>query len=159
MRIVGSSPELLIRCEDGVVETRPIAGTRPGGEDEDRTRRLPGSLGRRPKRRPSTSCWSIWGVNDLGRVCEQGTVQITEFMNIEKYSHVMHIVSNVRESSRKDKDGLDVLQAAFPAGTVSGARRSGRWKSSMNWKRLTAARTRDASGISVSREIWIRVSP
>ena len=61
------------------------------------------------------------GRNDLGRVCEQGSVQITEFMQIEKYSHVMHIISNVRGKLRKDKDAFDVLQAAFPAGTVSGA--------------------------------------
>ncbi|MBI5024058.1 MAG: anthranilate synthase component I [Candidatus Omnitrophica bacterium] len=119
--IAGSSPELLIRCEDGVVETRPIAGTRPRGKDEAQDAALARDLLADPKEKVEHIMLVDLGRNDLGRVCEQGTVQITEFMNIEKYSHVMHIVSNVRGKLRKDKDGLDVLQAAFPAGTVSGA--------------------------------------
>ena len=119
--VVGSSPELLIRCEDGVVETRPIAGTRPRGKDEAQDAALAKDLLGDPKEKAEHIMLVDLGRNDLGRVCEQGTVQITEFMNIEKYSHVMHIVSNVRGKIRKDKDGLDVLQAAFPAGTVSGA--------------------------------------
>lgn len=119
--IAGSSPELLIRCEDGVVETRPIAGTRPRGKDEAQDAVLARDLLADPKEKAEHIMLVDLGRNDLGRVCEQGTVQITEFMNIEKYSHVMHIVSNVRGKLREDKDGLDVLQAAFPAGTVSGA--------------------------------------
>ena len=121
VRIVGSSPELLIRCEAGVVETRPIAGTRPRGKDEAQDAALARDLLGDPKEKAEHIMLVDLGRNDLGRVCAQGTVQITEFMNIEKYSHVMHIVSNVRGKLREDKDGLDVLQAAFPAGTVSGA--------------------------------------
>ncbi len=121
VKIAGSSPELLIRCEDGVVETRPIAGTRPRGKDEGQDAALAKELLGDPKEKAEHIMLVDLGRNDLGRVCEQGTVQISEFMNIEKYSHVMHIVSNVRGKLQADKDGLDVLQAAFPAGTVSGA--------------------------------------
>ncbi len=119
--IVGSSPELLIRCEEGVVETRPIAGTRPRGKDDAQDAAFAQDLLADPKEKAEHIMLVDLGRNDLGRVCAQGTVQISEFMNIEKYSHVMHIVSNVRGKLRNDKDGLDVLQAAFPAGTVSGA--------------------------------------
>jgi len=119
--IVGSSPELLIRCEDGVVETRPIAGTRPRGKDEVQDAAFAKDLLADPKEKAEHIMLVDLGRNDLGRVCAQGSIEITEFMNIEKYSHVMHIVSNVRGKLRWDRDGLDVLQAAFPAGTVSGA--------------------------------------
>jgi len=121
VHIVGSSPELLIRCEEGVVETRPIAGTRPRGKDEAQDAAFAKDLLDDPKEKAEHIMLVDLGRNDLGRVCAQGSVQITEFMNIEKYSHVMHIVSSVRGKLRADKDGLDVLQAAFPAGTVSGA--------------------------------------
>lgn len=121
VRIVGSSPELLIRCEDGVVETRPIAGTRPRGKDDSEDAALAQDLLADPKEKAEHIMLVDLGRNDLGRVCERGSVQLSEFMNIEKYSHVMHIVSNVRGKLRPDRDGLDVLQAAFPAGTVSGA--------------------------------------
>lgn len=121
VRIVGSSPELLVRCEDGVAETRPIAGTRPRGKDEAQDAALAKDLLGDPKEKAEHIMLVDLGRNDLGRVCARGTVQITEFMNIEKYSHVMHIVSNVRGKLQGDKDGLDVLRAAFPAGTVSGA--------------------------------------
>ena len=121
IKIAGSSPELLIRCEGGIVETRPIAGTRRRGKDEQEVTVLAKDLLHDPKERAEHIMLVDLGRNDLGRVCQQGTVTVSEFMSIEKYSHVMHIVSNVKGKLRKDKDFLDVLQAAFPAGTVSGA--------------------------------------
>ncbi len=119
--LIGSSPEMLVRCEDGIVETRPIAGTRPRGRNEEEDAALAKDLLDDPKEKAEHIMLVDLGRNDLGRVCAQGTVRITELMNIEKYSHVMHIVSNVRGKLRPDCDGLDVLRAAFPAGTVSGA--------------------------------------
>ncbi|MBI5415275.1 MAG: anthranilate synthase component I family protein, partial [Candidatus Omnitrophica bacterium] len=121
VQIVGSSPELLVRCEEGVVETRPIAGTRPRGKNDREDAALAKDLLEDPKEKAEHIMLVDLGRNDLGRVCERGSVQLSEFMNVEKYSHVMHIVSNVRGKLRADRDGLDVLQAAFPAGTVSGA--------------------------------------
>jgi len=121
MQIVGSSPELLVRCEDGVVETRPIAGTRPRGKNEQEDEALMKDLLNDPKERAEHIMLVDLGRNDLGRVCRQGTVQISEFMTIEKYSHVMHIVSNVQGKLAPQKDYLDVSQVGFPPGTVSGA--------------------------------------
>ena len=119
--IVGSSPELLVRCENGVVETRPIAGTRPRGKDEKEDKALAKELLADPKERAEHTMLVDLGRNDLGRISKKGTVKLSEFMAVEKYSHVMHIVSNVRGTLQSDKDAIDVLQASFPAGTVSGA--------------------------------------
>jgi anthranilate synthase component 1 len=121
IHIAGSSPELLVRCENGIVETRPIAGTRPRGRDDKQDRELMDDLLRDPKEKAEHIMLVDLGRNDLGRVCETGTVKVTDFMTIEKYSHVMHIVSNVRGQLAKNKDSLDVLSAAFPAGTLTGA--------------------------------------
>jgi anthranilate synthase component 1 len=119
--LVGSSPELLVRCEHGLVETRPIAGTRPRGKDEGEDEVLSRELLEDPKERAEHVMLVDLGRNDLGRVCEKGTVKVSEFMGVEKYSHVMHIVSNVQGRLDSSMDALDVLEAAFPAGTVSGA--------------------------------------
>jgi len=119
--IVGSSPELLVRCENNIVETRPIAGTRPRGKDEKEDIALALELLNDPKERAEHVMLVDLGRNDLGRVCAQGTVKVSEFMKIENYSHVMHIVSNVKGVLAKDKTPFDVLEATFPAGTVSGA--------------------------------------
>jgi len=121
IQIIGSSPELLVRCEDKVVETRPIAGTRPRGKNDKQDRQLAQDLLNDPKEKAEHIMLVDLGRNDLGRVCEQGTVTLSEFMSIEKYSHVMHIVSNVKGKLKKGCDDMDVLKAAFPAGTVSGA--------------------------------------
>jgi anthranilate synthase component I len=121
LQLVGASPELLVRCEGGLVETRPIAGTRPRGENEAEDQALMKSLLADPKEKAEHVMLVDLGRNDLGRVCVKGTVRLSEFMGVEKYSHVMHIVSNVQGKLRKDMDALDVLEAAFPAGTVSGA--------------------------------------
>jgi anthranilate synthase component 1 len=121
VKIIGASPELLVRCEDGIVDTRPIAGTRRRGKDAAEDESLAKDLLHDPKERAEHIMLVDLGRNDLGRVCKRGSVHLSEFMKIEKYSHVMHIVSNVKGELADDKDDLDVLQAAFPAGTVSGA--------------------------------------
>lgn len=121
MTIAGSSPELLVRCENNIVETRPIAGTRPRGKNDKEDLALAKDLLADPKERAEHIMLVDLGRNDLGRVCQKGTVKVSEFMNIEHFSHVMHIVSNVKGVLQKNKTPFDVIQAAFPAGTVSGA--------------------------------------
>ncbi len=121
LQIIGSSPELLVRCDQGIVETRPIAGTRPRGRNEKEDIALAKNLLNDPKEKAEHIMLVDLGRNDLGRVCQQGSIHLSEFMKIEKYSHVMHIVSNVHGKLKSNKTNFDVLQAAFPAGTVSGA--------------------------------------
>ncbi len=121
IQIVGSSPELLVRCENGVVETRPIAGTRPRGKNDKQDAALAQDLLNDPKERAEHIMLVDLGRNDLGRVCRQGSIHLSEFMEVEKYSHVMHIVTNVKGKLKNGQDAFDVLKAAFPAGTVSGA--------------------------------------
>ncbi len=119
--IVGSSPEILVRLEDGTVTVRPIAGTRPRGRDEAEDRRLEQALLADPKERAEHIMLVDLGRNDVGRVARIGSVRVTDQMVIERYSHVMHIVSNVTGKLRDGLDAIDVLRATFPAGTVSGA--------------------------------------
>jgi anthranilate synthase component I len=121
LQLVGASPELLVRCENGLVETRPLAGSRPRGSNEIQDQALVKDLLADPKEKAEHIMLVDLGRNDLGRVCVQGTVHPSAFMEVEKYSHIMHIVSNVQGQLRKDKDALDVLEAAFPAGTLTGA--------------------------------------
>ena len=121
IKLVGASPELLVRCENGIVETRPIAGTRPRGRDEAEDIKLEKELLADPKERAEHVMLIDLGRNDIGRVCKPGSVKVTDFMFIERYSHVMHIVSNCRGILDKNKNAFDVLRACFPAGTVSGA--------------------------------------
>ncbi|NQT33170.1 MAG: anthranilate synthase component I [Candidatus Omnitrophica bacterium] len=120
-RIVGSSPEILVRCEDDVVEVRPIAGTRKRGETEEEDMAMEKELLEDPKERAEHIMLVDLGRNDIGRVCEYSSVQAQEVMRIERYSHVMHIVSDVVGRMRKDKDIYDLIRATFPAGTVTGA--------------------------------------
>ncbi|ARS25746.1 anthranilate synthase component I [Sphingomonas sp. KC8] len=119
--IIGSSPEILVRARDGEVTIRPIAGTRPRGRTaaEDAANR--DSLLADPKERAEHLMLLDLGRNDVGRVSQAGTVTVTDSYTIEKYSHVMHIVSNVVGRLSPDKDALDALFAGFPAGTVSGS--------------------------------------
>ena len=121
VKVVGSSPELLVRLEDGVVETRPLAGTRPRGLNEADDRRQAAELLADEKERAEHTMLVDLGRNDVGRVCRYGTVEVTDLMSIERFSHVMHIVSNVRGQLDTGRDAFDVLRACFPAGTVSGA--------------------------------------
>ena len=119
--IVGSSPEILVRLEDGVVTVRPIAGTRPRGKDEAEDLLLEKELLADPKELAEHLMLIDLGRNDAGRVSKIGSVELTEKMVIERYSHVMHIVSNVVGRINKGMSAIDVLRATFPAGTVSGA--------------------------------------
>lgn len=119
--VVGSSPEMLIRVEEGVIQTRPIAGTRPRGQDTAADEALARELLSDPKERAEHIMLVDLGRNDLGRVCLPGTVRVPEFMTIEKYSHVIHIVSGVEGRLAPEYTALDALAASFPAGTVSGA--------------------------------------
>jgi anthranilate synthase component 1 len=119
--IVGSSPEILVHLEDDIITVRPIAGTRPRGADEEADRALEADLLSDPKELAEHLMLIDLGRNDTGRVSEIGSVELTEKMVIERYSHVMHIVSNVIGHIRRGMTAIDVLRATFPAGTVSGA--------------------------------------
>ncbi len=119
--IVGSSPEILTRLEDGVVTVRPIAGTRPRGASESEDQALERELLADPKELAEHLMLIDLGRNDVGRIAKTGTVQLTEKMVVERYSHVMHIVSNVNGVLKDGMRAMDVLRATFPAGTVSGA--------------------------------------
>lgn len=119
--VVGSSPEILVRLEDDEVTVRPIAGTRPRGKDEAEDIALEKELLADPKELAEHLMLIDLGRNDAGRVSEIGTVELTDKMTIERYSHVMHIVSNVVGKLKKGMSAMDVLRATFPAGTVSGA--------------------------------------
>ncbi len=119
--IVGSSPEILVRLEDDIVTVRPIAGTRPRGETPEQDKALEDELLADPKELAEHLMLIDLGRNDAGRVAKIGSVKLTDKMIIERYSHVMHIVSNVIGDLQEGKDAFDVLAATFPAGTVSGA--------------------------------------
>lgn len=119
--LLGASPEMMVRYEDGIASTRPIAGTRPRGKDEAEDNALAKDLLSDPKERAEHVMLVDLGRNDLGRVCDYGTVKVTEMMNVERYSHVMHIVSHVEGRLRNDMDAFDLIRATFPAGTLSGA--------------------------------------
>jgi anthranilate synthase component 1 len=119
--IVGSSPEILARLEQGVVTVRPIAGTRHRGRDEAEDRALEAELLADPKECAEHLMLIDLGRNDVGRIAKTGSVELTDKMVVEKYSHVMHIVSNVTGQLQDDKSAMDVLRAALPAGTLSGA--------------------------------------
>jgi len=119
--VVGASPEILVRLENGTVTARPIAGTRPRGKTREKDLALAEELLADPKERAEHVQLMDLGRNDVGRVAQTGTVKVTDNMMIERYSHVMHIVSNVEGKLKPNMDAIDVLKATFPAGTVSGA--------------------------------------
>ena len=120
-KLVGSSPEILVRTENGVVEVRPIAGTRRRGKDEQEDQKLIKELLKDPKELAEHIMLVDLGRNDIGRVSKFGSVHASELMKIEKYSHVIHIVSDVSGDLKRNKDVYDVVRATFPAGTVTGA--------------------------------------
>ncbi len=119
--VTGASPEVMVRKEGSRVELRPIAGTRPRGSTAEEDARLAEELLADPKERAEHVMLVDLGRNDLGRVCRSGSVEVSELMVIERYSHVMHIVSNVRGELEKGMDAFDLVRATFPAGTLSGA--------------------------------------
>src|SRR5437588_2086757 len=119
--VVGSSPEMLVRVEGSRVETHPIAGTRPRGRNNEEDMRLAEELKRNEKERAEHVMLGDLGRNDVGRVCEYGSVRVPQFMGLERFSHVMHLTSIVEGKLAGDRDRLDALVSCFPAGTVSGA--------------------------------------
>lgn len=120
-QVIGSSPEILVRAIDGKVTTRPLAGTRPRGKTPDEDKRLEKELRADEKERAEHIMLVDLGRNDIGRVSLPGTVKVSELMDVERYSHVMHLVTNVDGKLRPDLTPIDALAACFPAGTVSGA--------------------------------------
>jgi anthranilate synthase component 1 len=168
--LVGSSPELLIRCRDGELTTCPIAGTRPRGATPEEDDRLAGELLADPKERAEHVMLVDLGRNDLGRMAERGTVKVEKFMAVERFSHVMHIVSYVTARLKAGLDALDVLQCAFPAGTLSGAPKvrameiigelennlpRGPYAGSIGWIGLDEGTVNLDTGITI-RSLWIR---
>ncbi len=121
MQVIGASPEMHVRLEDGVASVRPIAGTRPRGLTPQQDAELAEELLADPKERAEHVMLVDLGRNDIGRVSDYGTVNVRDLMVVEKYSHVMHIVSHVEGKMKQDMDAYDLMRATFPAGTVSGA--------------------------------------
>jgi anthranilate synthase component 1 len=120
-QLVGSSPEILVRLRDGKITIRPIAGTRPRGATPEQDLALEKELLADPKERAEHLMLLDLGRNDVGRVAQVGSVRVTDSMVVERYSHVMHIVSQVEGQIAPDKTAYDLMRATFPAGTVSGA--------------------------------------
>ena len=120
-QIVGASPEVLVRVEDGIVMTRPLAGTRPRGKTPEEDALLEKELRNDEKERAEHIMLVDLGRNDIGRVSQPGTVAVSELMDVERYSHVMHLVTHIQGKLRPDMNAFDALRACFPAGTVSGA--------------------------------------
>jgi anthranilate synthase component I len=120
-QIIGTSPEILVRVENGQVMTRPLAGTRPRGKTPEEDARLEQELRNDEKERAEHIMLVDLGRNDIGRVSKPGSVKVNELMEVERYSHVMHMVTHVQGNLRKDLTAFDALRACFPAGTVSGA--------------------------------------
>jgi anthranilate synthase component 1 len=121
VRLIGASPEVLVRLTDGTIHLRPIAGTRRRGESQEEDEGLERELMADPKERAEHVMLVDLGRNDVGRVAAPGSVRVPRLMEVERYSHVMHIVSSVEGDLRKGLDAFDVFMASFPAGTVSGA--------------------------------------
>ena len=121
MHLIGSSPEVMVRLEQGIAELKPIAGTRRRGKNEQEDRRLADELLQDPKERAEHVMLVDLGRNDLGRIARIGSVQVGQLMAVERYSHVMHLVSDIQAQIAPEKDCFDVLKATFPAGTLSGA--------------------------------------
>jgi anthranilate synthase component 1 len=121
VRLVGSSPEMHVMLEEGMAYLHPIAGTRWRGQTAEEDEQLAADLLADPKERAEHVMLVDLGRNDLGRVCEYGSVQVPTMMVVERYSHVMHIVSDVRGKVKPEHDAFSLLRATFPAGTLSGA--------------------------------------
>lgn len=121
LHLIGSSPEIMVRVEEGNVTIRPLAGTRPRGANEEEDRRLAADLVGDPKERAEHIMLVDLGRNDVGRIADFGSVRLTDVMTVEKYSHVMHLCSTVEGTLRKNMTALDALKACLPAGTLSGA--------------------------------------
>ncbi len=153
--LIGSSPEILVRVEEGMVTYRPLAGTRRRGADEAEDRALAEELLADPKERAEHIMLVDLGRNDVGRVADYNTVRLTDVMKVERYSHVMHITSNVTGRLRADQTAFDALRRAFPRVPSRARPRSGPCKSSTKSSRRSADLTVERSAISISPATWI----
>ncbi|MGE9985903.1 anthranilate synthase component I family protein [Desulfovibrio sp. SGI.169] len=169
MTLFGSSPEVMVRCEEGRLQLSPIAGTRRRGRDDLEDARLAAELRDDPKERAEHVMLVDLGRNDLGRVARPGSVNLERYMEVERYSHVMHLTSRVTARLADGMDALDVLAAAFPAGTVSGApkvrameiirelegRARGPYAGCIGWLGLDRSGVNLDTGITI-RSMWVR---
>ncbi|WP_461209744.1 anthranilate synthase component I family protein [Desulfocurvus sp. DL9XJH121] len=169
VELFGSSPEMLVRCRGGELTTCPIAGTRPRGESPAEDERLAEELLADPKERAEHVMLVDLGRNDLGRLAEPGSVTVDKFMQVERFSHVMHMTSYVSAKLKPGQDALDVLGATFPAGTVSGAPKvrameiisdlerlpRGPYAGAIGWMGLDEGRVDLDTGITI-RSMWVR---
>jgi anthranilate synthase component 1 len=167
--LLGSSPEMMVRCSNGKLTTCPIAGTRPRGATAAADDRLAAELLADPKERAEHVMLVDLGRNDLGRIAEPGTVEVEKYMQVERFSHVMHIVSYVGAQLKKGLDAMDVLASAFPAGTLSGAPKvrameiiaelegvsRGPYGGVIGWIGLDKGRVDLDTGITI-RSLWVR---
>lgn len=167
--LIGSSPEVLVRCRSGEVEVCPIAGTRPRGADEVEDIRLAEELKADPKEQAEHVMLVDLGRNDVGRVSKAGTVSVEKYMEVERFSHVMHLTSYVKGELAEENDALDVLAATFPAGTVSGAPKvrameiiadmeglsRGPYAGAVGWMGLDEGPVNMDTGILI-RTMWVR---
>ena len=167
--LLGSSPEMMVRCEAGRLEVRPIAGTRPRGADEAQDKALAEELLADPKERAEHVMLVDLGRNDLGRIATSGSVRVGRFMQVERFSHVMHLTSYVEAELKPGLDAIDVLAATFPAGTVSGAPKiwametiaemegldRGPYAGAIGWIGLDKDAVSLDTGITI-RSMWIR---
>ena len=167
--LLGSSPEVMVRCEKSKLRVSPIAGTRPRGVDDVEDARLADELLADPKERAEHVMLVDLGRNDLGRVAKPGTVEVTRFMEVERFSHVMHLTSRVTADLKEGLDALDVLAATFPAGTVSGAPKvrameiiagaegqpRGPYAGAIGWFGLDRDSVNMDTGITI-RSLWVR---
>ncbi len=152
--LIGSSPEILVRLENNRVETRPIAGTRPRGKTEEEDKILEEELIRDEKELAEHIMLVDLGRNDLGRICKYGSVEVYELMIVERYSHVMHLVSGVRGELIPGKDMFEVFSATFPAGTVSGAPKIRAMEIIAELEKTTRGPYAGAVGYLVFHKIW-----
>lgn len=167
--LLGSSPEMMVNCQAGRLEVRPIAGTRPRGDTEAQDMTFERELLADPKERAEHVMLVDLGRNDLGRIATPGSVEVAKFMQVERFSHVMHLTSYVEADLRQGLDAIDVLQATFPAGTVSGAPKiwametiaqveqidRGPYAGAMGWLGLGRGPVNVGTGITI-RSMWFR---
>ncbi len=157
--IVGASPETLVKLEDGVLHTFPLAGTRPRGATEEADKALEAELLADEKERSEHNMLVDLGRNDIGKISRIGTVEVEKYMSIERYSHVMHIGSTVRGVIREDADALDAVDAILTQELCREPRSCGHARSSMNWKTIREVSTAEPSATFPLPEIWIPALP
>lgn len=158
VEIAGASPETLVKVEDGEVRTFPLAGTRQRGKSYEEDQRLEKELLADEKERAEHNMLVDLGRNDLGKICDFGTVEVEKYMSIERYSHVMHIGSTVKGQLRKDKTAVDAIDSVLPAEPSPVHQSSVPARSSTSWKTTSAAFTAVRSAIWISPEIWTPAS-